>query len=354
MADRPRRDRNRPVTILHVARAAGVSKTTVSRYLSGHYHLMSDETRQKIESAIAALDYRPNQMARGLKRGRSGLVGMVVADIANPFTVDVLRGVEDECKRCGMNLLLCNTGNDPEQERAYIFMLQAHRIDGLIINTTGQNNAFLKELASDRIPIVLMDRKMPELPFDTVCVDNRQATRAGLMHLLEQGYRRIAWFTEPVGGISSRTERVGTYRKVMEQHAGQGTGDVFEVNVRVPGEVETLLAKFLSKAAGEAPAVCCANAVVALRVVQGLNTLGVRVPEDVGLVSFDNPDWAGLVYGGITAIEQPTYALGVTAMRRVWARIQAQEEMPPELIELPARLVARGSTVRAAIRPESG
>ncbi|WP_051663379.1 LacI family DNA-binding transcriptional regulator [Alicyclobacillus macrosporangiidus] len=348
MADRPRRDRNRPVTILHVARAAGVSKTTVSRYLSGHYHLMSVETRHKIESAIAALDYRPNQMARGLKRGRSGLVGMVVADIANPFTVDVLRGVEDECKRCGMNLLLCNTGNDPEQEREYIFMLQAHRIDGLIINTTGQNNAFLKELAHDRTPIVLVDRKVPALPFDTVCVDNRQATRAGLMHLLEQGYRRIAWFTEPVGGISSRAERVSAYRKVMEQQAGQGTDDVFEVNVRVPGEVETQLAKFLSDTAGEARAVCCANAVVALRVVQGLHTLGVRVPEDVGLVAFDNPDWAGLVYGGITAIEQPTYALGVAAMRRVWARIQAQDEMPPELIELPARLVARGSTARAA------
>ncbi|MCL6515918.1 LacI family DNA-binding transcriptional regulator [Alicyclobacillus sp.] len=346
MSDRCERPVRRPVTILDVARAAGVSKTTVSRYLSGQVHLLSDDARHRIERAVEELGYRPNQMARGLKRGRSGLVGMVVADISNPFTVDVLRGVEDECKSRGMNVLLCNTNNDQAQEREYIEMLQAHRIDGLIIHTTGLNNAFLRELAHQDIPVVLLDRKVPALPFDTVCVDNRQATRAALMHLLDQGFGPIAWFTEPIDGVSSRKERLETFRKVMEHHAGIPEPLIYEVPARMPSTVEGPLKNFLSTATGSRPAVCCANAVVALRVVHALSKLGMDVPRDVGMVMFDNPDWAALVFGGITVVEQPTYAMGVTAMRRVWERMQGQARLPASLIELPARLIIRRSSVR--------
>ncbi len=173
---KPSKQQSHRSTIGDVAREAGVSKTTISRYLSGQFDSISEQTRKRIEQTIADLKYRPNRMARGLKRDRSFSIGMIVADITNPFSTSILRGVEDVCTKHGYSLMVCNTDNDPVKEKEYIMMLQAHRIDGLIINSTGHNNEYLHELAEEQTPVVLVDRKMPELGFDTVVTNNVQAT----------------------------------------------------------------------------------------------------------------------------------------------------------------------------------
>ncbi|RIV16803.1 LacI family DNA-binding transcriptional regulator [Alicyclobacillaceae bacterium I2511] len=328
-------------TISDVARTAGVSKTTISRFLNGNVEVLAEGTRQKIVRAIADLQYQPSRTARSLKDGRSFLIGMIVADITNPYTTAILRGAENICKPNGYSLLVCNTDNDPLKERDYIFMLQSHQIDGLIIATTGHNNEFLERLAGNEIPVVLVDRKIPELHFDTVSVDNQTATQQALFYLLDQGYERIAFFTEPVYGVSSREERMSAFQAVLRSYGHPSVADVFQVNLKNPVELEASLRGFLESSAGYHRIVFAVNAVMLLHIELLAQQLGIQIPKDLSLIGFDNPDWAPLL--GITVIAQPTYQIGVTAMERVLLRLQ-QGPLRPSDFRLPGTLIVRDST----------
>ncbi len=332
------------VTIGQVAQAAGVSKTTISRYISGQYEALADSTRQRIEETIAALNYRPNQLARGLKRGRSNLIGVILADISNPFSTAIMRGVEDVAKFHGYSIVVWNTDNDAQKERDYIFIAQSHKIDGLIINTTGQNNAFLRDLGGQKTPIVLVDRKVPDLNFDTVCTDNRSATETALHYLLEKEYERVALFTEPVEGISSRTERLETFSRILAENGHVSTSDVYVVDAHNQAHLEKSLLQFLYDSRGQLRAILAGNGVLLLKLSRTFQRLGIRVPESVSYLGFDDPEWALLVGSGITTIAQPTYQIGVTAMNRIILRIGQEDGLTPEIVELPGELIVRGST----------
>ncbi|SFJ71610.1 LacI family DNA-binding transcriptional regulator [Thermoflavimicrobium dichotomicum] len=330
------------VTITDVARVAGVSKTTVSRYLGGQYHVLSESTQARIKEAIEQLNYRPNQMARGLKRDRSYLIGMVMADISNPYSTAVLRGAEDVCKQKGYSILVCNTDNDPAKEREYILMLQSHRIDGLLINTTGKNNDFLRELANDCTPVVLIDRKVPVLGFDTVGLDNEQATSEAIHFLLNRGYKRIAYVSEPIAGVSSRRERAAVFTALADQY-GYSADDLYEVNLQSPERLSEVLDHFLQRTQGEKPVIFAANGVVLLKLIRALQSKGISVPEDVAVISFDDTEWAALIGSGITAIAQPTYQIGMTAMERIFQRMEG-DGSPAQNIAFAGKLIIRGST----------
>ncbi|MHB1627868.1 MAG: LacI family DNA-binding transcriptional regulator [Bacilli bacterium] len=332
------------VTIGQVAQAAGVSKTTISRYISGQYDSLADSTRKKIEETIAALNYRPNQLARGLKRGRSNLIGVILADISNPFSTAIMRGVEDVAKLHGYSVVVWNTDNDAQKERDYMLIAQSHHIDGLIINTTGQNNAFLRDLGVQKTPIVLVDRKVPDLNFDTVCIDNRSATETALHYLLEKKYERIALFTEPVEGISSRTERQETFSRMLADNGHPSTSDIYVVDAYHQAHLEKSLLQFLYDSRGQFRTVLAGNGVLLLKLCLTFQKLGIGVPESVSCLGFDDPEWALLVGSGITTIAQPTYQIGVAAMNRIIFRIGQGDGLTSELVELPGELIVRGST----------
>ena len=145
---------------------------------------------QRIEQAINELGYRPNQMARGLKRGRTRLIGMLVADIRNPYSIAVMHGVETACRLHGYNLVVCNTDRNDEQERQHLAALRSYNIEGLILNTLGHDPDALQELHQE-MPIVLIDRKVEQLHTDLVGLDNAHAVRIALDHLEQQGYRDL-------------------------------------------------------------------------------------------------------------------------------------------------------------------
>lgn len=167
------------VTINQVAEAAGVSKASVSRYIGGDRQLLADATARRIERAIDQLDYRPNQMARGLKRGRTRLIGMLVADILNPYSVAVMHGVETACREHGYSLVVCNTDRDDEQERHHLAALQSYNVEGLIVNTLGHHPGELRALHRE-LPMVLVDRQLAELDTDLVGLDNADAVEQAL------------------------------------------------------------------------------------------------------------------------------------------------------------------------------
>src|SRR5476649_286246 len=164
------------VTMNDVAVLAGVSKASVSRFIGEDRQLLSDAIATRIEQAIETLGYRPNQMARGLKRGRTRLIGMLVADIRNPYSVAVMHGVETACRRHGYTLVVCNTDLDDEQERLHLAALRSYHIEGLIVNTLGRHLDDLR-LLNDELPMVLVDRKVEQLSSDLVGLNNADAVR---------------------------------------------------------------------------------------------------------------------------------------------------------------------------------
>lgn len=333
----------RQVTIADVAKAAGVSKTTVSRYLSGEFTSLSAVTLEKIRQTVRALDYHPNQMARGLKQGKSNLIGVILADITNPFSTAILRGVEDVSQQLGYSVMVCNSDNDPQKERDYIFMMQQHRIDGLIINTTGKNNPFLHKFSMESIPVVLVDRKVPDLDLDTVSIDNMGATEEAVKFLIQRGYERIALFTEPVDGISSRLERLLTFRRTLESLGHISASEVYTFDTENFSSVKNSLEHFIENSHKRKRVVFAGNGVATLKVSLAFKDLKLEIPNDCALIGFDDPDWGPLVGPGLTTIAQPTYEIGVIAMKKIISKIR-QESQGTNTTELPGRLIVRGST----------
>ena len=324
-------------TINQVAKVAGVSKASVSRYIGADRQLLADATAARIERAIAQLDYRPNQMARGLKRGRTRLIGMLLADIRNPYSIAVMHGVETACREHGYSLVVCNTNRDPEQESHHLHALQSYNIEGLIVNTLGRHLGELQTL-HQQLPMVLIDRQLAELDSDLVGLDNADALRQAMDHLQQQGFRDILLVSEPLDGTSSRLERIQAFN--------------FEITQRPPLKGQTLqadaalqdgLRTFLASTGPGPKAIFACNGVACLQVTQQLRELNCQLFEDIGLLALDDLDWYPLVGSGISALAQPTAAIGRNAFERLRLRLEGNAE-PAHELRLRAELIIRGSS----------
>jgi len=336
MTDLPTHTRER-VTISEVARVAGVSKATVSRYIGGDRQLLAEATATRLAEVIERLGYRPNQMARGLKRGQTRLIGMLVADILNPYSVAVMHGVETACRQHGYSLVVCNTNRDDEQERHHLVALQSYNVEGLIVNTLGHHPGELLNLQRD-IPMVLVDRQLPELNVDLVGLDNADAIEQALDHLQARGYRDILAVTEPLDGTSSRLERVQAFKASISRRAGMRQ-QLLEVDVHLQAGLGAFLA-----GNGHGPqAIFTFNGVATLAVTRVLHDTGCQLFQDVGLIALDELDWYPLVSSGITALAQPTERIGVAAFDCLLGRLRG-ESGAPRRIDFKADLIIRGST----------
>ncbi|HEF4759425.1 TPA: LacI family DNA-binding transcriptional regulator [Pseudomonas putida] len=323
--------------MLDVAEHAKVSKASVSRFIGEDRALLSDATAQRIEQAIAELGYRPNQMARGLKRGRTRLIGMLVADIRNPYSIAVMHGVETACRQHGYSLVVCNTDRDDEQERQHLALLRSYNIEGLIVNTLGHHRDELHELHRE-MPLVLVDRKVQNLESDMVGLNNPQAVDMALNHLLERGYRDVMLVTEPFDGTSSRIERVSRFKEQIAQRP-MLSGTISETGSELTAHVKA----FLDTPGPGPKALFCANGIAALASAHSLRELECNLFEDVGLIALDDLDWYPLVGSGITALAQPTEEIGARAFECLLKRLRG-DDGPVKTVDFSARLIVRGST----------
>ncbi|WP_434988079.1 LacI family DNA-binding transcriptional regulator [Pseudomonas protegens] len=325
------------VTMLDVARRAGVSKASVSRFIGEDRALLSDAIALRIDQAISELGYRPNQMARGLKRGRTRLIGMLVADIRNPYSIAVMHGVETACRQHGYSLVVCNTDRDDEQEARHLANLRAYNIEGLIVNTLGHHLEQLQQL-QEEMPMVLVDRKLSQLQADLVGLDNPAAVRSALDHLQQQGYRDLLLVSEPHDGTSSRLERSTSFQAEIERRPAL-RGQLLETGSHLTSQLQAFLA-----APGPGPkALFCANGVATLAATRALRELECPLFEGVGLIALDDLDWYPLVGNGITALAQPTEAIGTSAFECLLKRLRG-DDAPAQVVDFPAQLIVRGST----------
>lgn len=333
-------------TIADVAREAGVSKATVSRFLNHRETLLTPDIASRVEVAIAALAYSPSPMAQALKRGRSRLIGLVVADVTNPFSVAVLRGAEKACQEAGYLLMLFNLGNDSRCEGKAIKALTAYQVEGFILNTLGGDAGAAADAARHGKPVVLVDRRHHDMQADFVSLDNAGAVRLALRHLVEAGYRELLLVSEPIKDVSSRMEREAAFRSfVSDPHSDVQDlqGKTFE---SLPDDNEALddaLRSLRQRANGRLPGVISSNAVVTLRVVAAMARLGWNLGSDLGLVGFDDTEWSPYIGPGLTTIAQPTDELGRLAAGCLIERLKGMD-LPPRQILLSGRLLPRGSS----------
>lgn len=334
-------------TIADVAREAGVSKATVSRFLNHRETLLTPDIASRVEVAIAALAYSPSPMAQALKRGRSRLIGLVVADVTNPFSVAVLRGAEKACQEAGYLLMLFNLGNDSRCEAKAIEALSAYQVEGFILNTLGGDAGAAADAARHGKPVVLVDRRHQDMQADFVSLDNAGAVQMALRHLVTAGYRELLFVSEPIKDVSSRMEREAAFRSVVSDPQSSLCdlrGQTFE---SLPDNTEALddaLRRLRQRANGRLPGVISSNAVVTLRVVASMARLGWRLGADVGLVGFDDTEWSPYIGPGLTTIAQPTNELGRLAAGCLIERLKGLD-LPPRQILLSGRLLPRGSSV---------
>ena len=342
------RPRDSRATIADVARKAGVSKATVSRFLNHRDTLLTRDIAARVEAAVDALAYVPSPMAQGLKRGRSRLIGLVVADITNPFSVAVLRGAEKACQEAGYLVMLFNLGNDGGREREAIEALASYQVEGFILNTLGSDPKAAGEMARHGKPAVLVDRKHAAMHADFVSLDNAEAVRGAIDHLRANGYQELLYVTEPVAGVSSRLERAAAFSAAVGADARRCGGSVIESSDGDAGADALLSAlQALRRRAGRRrAAVFASNAVTTLRVAATVARLGWRLGEDLGLVGFDETEWAALVGPGLTTIAQPTDDIGRVAASCLLERLQGST-LPARQILLPGRLVIRASSKAA-------
>ena len=215
--------KRKKATMADVAAAVGVSKTTVSRYLHGDYEFMSEETRKKIQTVIEEFNYRPNRAAQNLKADRSNCIGFTIADIGNPFSSLLIKGVQAECRKRGCQLLIADADNSLVQEKKNIESFFNEQVDGVIINSVGNNRDYIQEISQseENKPIVLLDRTYQPIFCDSV-VSNNEAVSIEMMQELEkQGWEYIVFLTESVEGISTRATNHCSWRRKEAGYYGE-------------------------------------------------------------------------------------------------------------------------------------
>lgn len=342
-----RQESSKKVTIDDVAAAAGVSKTTVSRFLNGKYEVLSYETRKRIEQVVKELNFRPNRLAQSLKSRNSRLLGCLVSDISSPFSSIIVKGINSVCREAGYQLLLADSGDDPELERKGIQSLLENQVDGLIINTTGQNEEFLIALAEQGVPLVLADRSI-ETPglLDTVATESYNITYECISHLKALGYDQVAFFTQGNARISPRIQRYRGYRDAMRDCFGHsGEEQFYEISVDNPKDCMRHIETFCKRYPGQRLAVFAVNGVTLLCVLNAVQAMGLRIGAQFGVCGFDNWGWADLIPPGITTISQDSHLVGERAARVLLDRIAGKGPEKPVYELLSNKLEIRGSTV---------
>lgn len=331
-------------TIEQVAKLSNTSKTTVSRYLNQKYEYMSEATKQRIQEVIEELGYRPNNFARSLRSRKSGMIGVLIADISTPFSSILLKGIGDLCEAEDYQMIIVNTDEDPVKERRYLqSFVDEEMVDGIIANTTGYNEDLLVELSHHERPIVLAERAMKVLRFDTVTNDNYNTTLQAMRHMTDAGFERVAFFTQPTEMSSSRQLRLQGYLDYCQSTVPSLKPFVYVIDTRDGMSVVSAIEDFNHQTDGRRRSIFAVNGVTSLAVLQGFASLGLRIPDDVGFCGYDDWDWAPLIGPGITTIGHPSYDVGKEAARCLIARIKG-EQSEPRLLRLPSSLHVRGST----------
>ncbi len=282
-------------------------------------------------------------MGRGLRKGQSNTIGLVVSDITNPFFPRVARGVEDCARENNYNVIFCNTDEDPVEEKHYISLLRSQRVDGLIIAPTGAGEKNIKPLVENSIPIVLVDRSIESYNIPAIESDNYAGAYKAIEYLINKNHRDIG-FVGGLQGVQSTEKRFEGYKQALIDHDILFRNELVVMgNSKVKDSYKAT--EKLWQKSDQMTAIFAANNLITIGVMQYLKDKSIKYPEKISLIGFDDPDWGSAVCPGITTVSQNPYEIGYKAGSRLFLDINGdKEEITNEDRELlPTKLIERES-----------
>lgn len=329
------------ITIKEIAKLAGVSTATVSKVVNHKDDNISDATRQRVLDLIESHHYVPNRIASSMITKKTNTIGLIIPDITNPFFPEVARGVEDYANKAGYHVVLCNSDNDPKKEITYIAMLQEKMVDGIIFTSSSLRNKVTKEFMRMQIPVITVDREIEGLKTNgKITVDNVNGAYNGVKYMIERGYRRILHLGGPLTSKPS-LDRLEGYKKALEVaqiafdprlcHEGNYTSEWGYSGVS--NAIDEKL---------DFDGIFCGNDMIAIGVIKALNERGLKVPQDIGVLGFDNIYMSTVVSPNLTTISQPNYQMGYKAAEMLIQIIMNPTSGVSE-VELKTELIIRES-----------
>ncbi|MGP3919574.1 LacI family DNA-binding transcriptional regulator [Nonomuraea sp. 10N515B] len=334
--------------IKDVAAQAGVSVATVSRVLNDNPSV-TEETRNRVHDAMAALNYRPNAVARSLRTEATRTLGLIIGDILNPFFSELARAVEDEAREAGYTVIMGNADERPDQQDHYVRTLMEQRVDGLLICPTAEVTPLVEEVSLGERPLVFLDRTLSGVEVPSVRADGSTAIAELVAHLRGLGHRRIAFVSGP-STLSTGRERTEAFLRAAAEHGLEVPEEYVRVGDFRAGSGRRITAELLDLA--EPPqAIFLGDNLMTLGALDEVRERGLDIPGDVALASFDDVPWFNHINPRITAISQPTAELGRRAVRLI---LDALHGRPTDSVVLPATLVVRESCGETGPGKEDG
>ena len=305
-----------------VAERAGVSLTTVSRVLNGS-QIVQPAYRERVLRAIAELEYKPNRLASNLRRQKAEMLGVVISDVADSHFAQLLRAIEDCAYQQGYRVLLCNTDETVEKQSAYLEILLAERVSGVLISPIDPGDPQISKLLDTGIPVIALDRKVHDPRADAILVNNFAAAQQATQHLIEQGHTRIALIAG-TPTLQTGAERAAGYEQTMRAAHLEPSilGEHFTAE---HGQAVTEL---LLGASSAPTALVIANNLLAIGVLRALHRHHCRIPADIALVVIDDPFWVSLVNPPLTALAHPIQLMAQNAVELLQERVQGKRSEP--------------------------
>jgi LacI family transcriptional regulator len=331
------------VTLRDVARVAGVHPATVSRALNEETRmLVNEETARRVLKAAEELDYQPNPIARGLKTNRSYTIGVLIPDLTNPLFPPILRGIEDGLETASYTPLVANTDNDPERELLDSQTMRARQVDGIVAATARRDHRLHDALIEAGIELVLVNRRQAELPVSSATADDRMGMRLAVEHLISLGHDRIAHLAGPLD-YSTGLDRYEGFHETMRAAGLEPDPALVRVAEAFTEAEGARLCTQLVEEGLDFTAVAAANDLIALGCYDVFAEHGLRCPEEISVVGFNDMPFADRFQPPLTTIHIPHYEIGGAAAELMLERLQNPDADPRD-VRLEPNLVVRGST----------
>lgn len=328
-------------TIHDVARKAGVAPITVSRVINKSGYI-SQETRVRVEEAISELGYVPNTLARSLRSKRTNTLALILTDITNPFFTTLARGVEDAASDAGYTVIFCNTDESPTEEKKYLQVLLQKQVDGILLVPARSSGESVELVQKHGTPVVVIDRHVKAGNVDVVRGDSLQGSYALTKLLLDLGHRRLAIISGPKD-VSTSEDRVEGFRQALSERQIPVDSQMVYYGGYTQKYGYDITRKIL-ELPNRPTGIVAANNFISLGSMKALLDAGMRVPEDIALVGFDDLPSGMVIFPFFTVAAQPAYQMGQTAFKLLLARLHEQEPGACKEIILPVEIIVRQSS----------
>lgn len=339
------RVKTKKVTLSVIAEELQVSKTLVSLVLNGKGDAaaINKMTQEKVIRKALELNYKPNQVARGLRMGTTNTIGLLVADISNPFYARITRTIEHYAEKEGYSIIVCSSDEDQEREKRLIRMLLDRQVDGVIMTSTLNNSEELHSLFPKDYPLVLFDRYLANSQANYVGVNNILATEDAVCHFIAKGHKNIGFLTITPGYLSTlRDRKMGYYKALLEHGIEHKERYIIEIDYnQIKEKRYTQISDFLNENK-EVTAVFCTNNHLAVACLEAVKQLGLKVPEDLSIITFDDVELFQFTSPALSTIAQPLEEIGQRAVAILLKEMKSSDPTPQKEI-LQTKLIIRES-----------